>query len=365
MTDSLSGTTAAPDDVQQSRDRFFDGRTAIARSVAVQYLGQNLRIVESGGRQIAIWPALAMKVVDENRVNGSLTLGLIDDPLPRLVLFDGAARQALLAGAPHLGQWRRRARMRGFRIGTIWTLVGILIAAGFYFGWRDGSIWLANYVPRSWEHKLGDKVREALLDGLYVCKAAPGQDALEDLIKRLSPPEVADLPVTVDVVRMKQVNAFAMPGNHIFVFSGLIDRAQTPDQLAGVLAHEMGHLELRHPTRGMIQELGLSAALSLMFGGSVAGDVALLATTLSYTRDMEREADGRAIVLLERAKIHADGLASFFRDLKKDEKSLVPDWLSNHPGLEERAAATEHDRSGDPAMSDGDWQKVKAICESR
>ena len=196
-----------------------------------------------------------------------------------------------------------------------------------------------------------------------VCKEAPGQTALDALIKRLSPPEVADLPVTIDVVRMKQVNAFAMPGNHIFVFSGLLDRAHSPDDLAGVLAHEMGHLELRHPTRGMIQQLGLSAALSLMFGGSAAGDVAMLATTISYTRDMEREADGRAIVLLERAKIHANGLSSFLRDLEKDDKSLIPDWLSNHPGLEERAAATEHDDSGDPAMSDADWQKVRDICK--
>ena len=210
---------------------------------------------------------------------------------------------------------------------------------------------------------MGDRVREALLDGLYVCQDTPGQATLDDLIERLSPPEVADLPVTIDVVRMKQVNAFAMPGNHIFVLSGLIDRAHSPDQLAGVLAHEMGHLELRHPTRGMIQQLGLSAALSLMFGGSSAGDVAFLATTLSYTRDMEREADGRAIILLERAHIHASGLSSFFRDLQKEEKSLIPDWLSNHPGLEERAAATEHDDSGNPAMSDADWQKVKAICK--
>lgn len=363
MTEAPSETTPSPETADRSRDRFFDGRTAVAWTVGVQYVGQSLRIAGEDGRQIALWPAAAMKVVDENKVNGSLTLTAIDAPSTRLILFDSPARQALLAASPHLGQWRRQARIRGFRIGAIWTVVGLLIAAGAYFGWRDGSIWLANYVPRSWERKMGDKVREALLDGLYACKQTSGQATLEDLIKRLSPPEVADLPVTIDVVRMKQVNAFAMPGNHIFVFSGLIDRARSPDELAGVLAHEMGHLELRHPTRGMIQQLGLSAALSLMFGGSSAGDLAFLATTLSYTRDMEREADGRAIVLLERAHIHANGLASFFRDLEKEEKSVVPDWLSNHPGLEERAVATEHDDSGNPAMSDADWQKVKDICK--
>lgn len=364
MTETPIENPAQPAVPAPTRDRLFDGKIAVARSVAVQYVGKALRIVEDGGRQIAIWPAAAMKVVDENKVNGSLTLTLAEDPLARLILFDSPARQALLTNASHLGKWRQQARARGFRIGAIWTVIGILITAAIYLGWRDGSVWLANYVPRSWESKMGGKVRDALLDGLYVCKDAPGQAALETLIKRLSPPEVADLPVTIDVVRMKQVNAFAMPGNHIFVFSGLIDRAHNADQLAGVLAHEMGHLELRHPTRGMIQQLGLSAALSLMFGGSAAGDVAMLATTISYTRDMEREADGRAIVLLERAKIHASGLSSFFRDLEKDDdKSLIPDWLSNHPGLEERATATEHDDSGDPAMNDAEWLKVKDVCK--
>jgi len=168
---------------------------------------------------------------------------------------------------------------------------------------------------------------------------------------------------------VKQVNAFALPGNHIFVFSGLIDRAHNPDELAGVLAHEMGHLELRHPTRGMIQQLGLSAVISLMFGGNAAGDVAYLATALSYTREMEREADARALVLLQHAKIHTAGLASFFRTLKddKDSDSPLPDWLSTHPGLEERAEAaaqaeTAHD--GGPALTEEEWHAVQTMCRA-
>jgi predicted Zn-dependent protease len=252
-------------------------------------------------------------------------------------------------------------------VGLTWTLFGVALAALLYFGWRDGSAWVADTVPRKWEKNLGDRVRGAMLDGLYACDGKDGKAALESLGRKLLPENIADLPLTIDVVRVKQVNAFALPGNHIFIFSGLIDKARNPDEVAGVLAHEMGHLELRHPTRGMIQQLGLSAVISLMFGGNAAGDVAFLATSLSYTRDMEREADAEALALLKHAKIHTDGLASFFRALKddKDSDSPLPDWLSTHPGLQERAEAAEkavNANDGTPALTDEEWRAVQTIC---
>jgi predicted Zn-dependent protease len=243
----------------------------------------------------------------------------------------------------------------------------VALAALLYFGWRDGSAWVADTVPRKWEKNLGDRVRGVMLDGLYACDGKDGKAALESLGRKLLPENIADLPLTIDVVRVKQVNAFALPGNHIFIFSGLIDKARNPDEVAGVLAHEMGHLELRHPTRGMIQQLGLSAVISLMFGGNAAGDVAYIATALSYTREMEREADARAIALLQQAKIHTDGLASFFRTLKddKDSDSPLPDWLSTHPGLQERAETAEkaaNANDGTPALTDEEWRAVQTIC---
>lgn len=349
------------------RDRYFDGVTATRHEAVWNLHGAVLAIAGVGGDALAQWTLDQLVVIDQNAVNGSMTFGRRDDPGPRLVLFDSALRRDLLAAEPRLRAWRRHRRMGGLKSGLAWTAFGVALAALLYFGWRDGSVWVADSVPRKWERNLGDRVRESVLDGLYSCDAKAGKQALDALGQRLLPESIADLPLTIDVVRIRQVNAFALPGNHIFVFSGLIDRARTPDELAGVLAHEIGHLELRHPTRGMVQQLGLSAAISLMFGGNAAGDVAYLATALSYTREMEREADARAIALLQRAHLRTDGLAEFFRDLEKD-KSLdtgLPAWLSNHPGLEERAKAAEQSANpgtGDAAMSDGDWRSVQSIC---
>jgi len=351
-----------------TRDRFFDGRNAVRRAVLPQLTGRTLSINDPEGRAVARWDVADMTVVDQNKANGSMVFTIASDPKPRLVLFDSPQRAALLAAEPKLKRWRRHRARHGIAVGLAWTLFGVALAALLYFGWRDGSAWVADTVPRKWEKNLGDRVRGAMLDGLYAGEGKDGKAALESLGRRLLPENIADLPLTIDVVRVKQVNAFALPGNHIFVFSGLIDHAQNPDEVAGVLAHEMGHLELRHPTRGMIQQLGLSAVVSLMFGGNAAGNVALLATTLSYTRDMEREADARAIALLERAHIRTDGLASFFRTIKQDEEKeggeTFPDWLSTHPGLEERAKSAENAakaKDGRPAMSDPEWRALQAI----
>lgn len=350
-----------------TRDRFFDGRNAVRRAVAPQLIGRTLSINDPDGRAVARWDLGDITVVDQNKANGSMVFTIAGDPKPRLVLFDSTQRAALLAAEPRLRRWRSRRWRRGFAVGLAWTAFGIALAALLYFGWRDGSAWVAQTVPRKWERNLGDRVRKSMLDGLYACDGKEVQAAIESLGRKLLPENIADLPLTIDVVRVKQVNAFALPGNHIFVFSGLIDKAHSPDELAGVLAHEMGHLELRHPTRGMIQQLGLSAVISLMFGGNAAGDVAYLATALSYTREMEREADARAIVLLQHAKIHTGGLASFFRSLKDDKESdnPLPDWLSTHPGLEERAEAAaraETSKDGGSAMTDAEWHSVQQMC---
>jgi Zn-dependent protease with chaperone function len=350
-----------------TRDRFFDGRNAVRRAVSPQLFGRTLSINDPDGRAVARWDLSDMTVVDQNKANGSMVFTIASDPKPRLVLFDSPQRAALLAAEPKLRRWRSQRRRHGLMVGLAWTVFGVALAALFYFGWRDGSAWVADSVPRQWERNLGDRVRTAMLDGLYACDGKAGKAAIESLGRKLLPEEIADLPLTIDVVRVKQVNAFALPGNHIFIFSGLIDRAKNPDEVAGVLAHEMGHLELRHPTRGMIQQLGLSAVISLMFGGNAAGDVAYLATALSYTREMEREADARAIVLLQRAKIHTDGLASFFRTLKddKEESSPLPDWLSTHPGLQERAetaAKAAQTNDGSPALTDDEWRAVQTMC---
>nr|WP_298690816.1 M48 family metallopeptidase [uncultured Dongia sp.] len=358
-----------------SEDRYYDGQTAIAHRAIVELQGNDLVVGTADIAELARWPVADMRVIDANNVIGSLNFGRRSDPAPRLVLLDSAERRKLLATNPALGEWKKRALRRALAIGAAWTLAGIVIATGAYFGWREGSAVVAQYVPKVWEQRLGAHMYQAITKNLTICEGAGGKDALRALVDRLTPPSLqknvaaGQVGITIDVIDIKLPNALAMPGDHVLVTSGLLDMATSPDMLAGVLAHEIGHLELRHPTQSAISNLGISATASIILGGSGAGDVATLLTIMSYTRKMEREADLRGLELLKTAGLRADGMATFFKlmeqETAKDDNGFIPNWLQSHPGLQERAEYTATDTTGTTAMTDAEWQTVKEICKTK
>ena len=356
-------------------DRYYDGRTATAHRAIITLAGRDLIIGTAEIAELARWPVDDMRVIDANKVTGGINFGRVSDSAPRLVLLDSPQRQALLEQHPHLGHWQRRAIKRGWSVGAAWTLAGLVIATGVYFGWRDGSAALARFVPKAWEQRLGAHIYKAITKNLTVCDSDGGKAALRALVDRLAPPELQKNAtekqdgITIDVIDIKLPNALAMPGDHVLVTSGLIELATTPDMLAAVIAHEIAHLDLRHPTQGAISNLGISATVSIILGGSGAGDVATLLTIMSYSRKMEEEADFRGLDLLKNAGLRADGMAQFFKvmeeKVKSDGDSLLPDWLASHPGLKERADYTKADTAGATAMTDAEWQKVKDVCKTR
>lgn len=346
-----------------AEDRYYDGKTAKAHRPLIHIDGEELVIGSAEVPELDRWPFADIRVIDANKVTGGMNFGRISDPAPRLMLLDSPARQALLTAQPHLTGWKMRETKRGLAVGGAWTLAGLAIAAIAFFGWRHGAAALAQVVPKEWEQKLGAHIHAALTENLTVCKGADGTKALRALADKLLP---EGLEVSLDVVDLKLPNAVAIPGDHIVVSSGLIEMADSPDMVAGVLAHEIAHLELRHPTQSVISNLGVAATVSIILGGSGAGDVAYLATVLSYSRSMETEADLRGIELLREAGLKANGLAAFFKALAKEDGSdMMPDWLSTHPGLNDRAEYSAVDDSGATAMSDAEWQALRKICGAK
>lgn len=356
-------------------DRYYDGQTAIAHRAIVALAGPDLVIGTAAVAEMAHWPIADMRVIDVNNLTGGINFGRISDPAPRLILLDSPQRQALMAATPALGDWRKRAFRRSLKIAGTWTLAAIVIAIGAYFGWRDGSAYLAQYIPKEWEKRLGAHLYTALTKNLTVCTGPEGQAAMRTLVDRLAPlPLQKDSArnqdgITVDVVDLKLPNAMALPGDHVLVTSGLIELATSPDMLSAVVAHELGHLDLRHPTQSAISNLGLGATAGIVLGGSSAGDVATLVTMMSYSRKMEHEADIRGLELLKTAGLRADGMAEFFKVMEKkterDGGGIMPDWLQSHPGLAERADYTQADSTGAAAMTDAEWQNVKQICKAK
>lgn len=157
-----------------------------------------------------------------------------------------------------------------------------------------------------------------------------------------------DIPYSFYVVNIDQVNAFAVPGGHVYINRGLIERSANLSELAGVVAHEIGHVEARHSAemleRMQAAQAGLTIATVLLGEepGAVTGaavQVGAQAYFSHHSRDDELEADAIAVRLLPGAGIHPEGIETFFRKLLDDRErtpSLLEQWFSTHPLTEER-----------------------------
>lgn len=153
------------------------------------------------------------------------------------------------------------------------------------------------------------------------------------------------------IVNSDEVNAFALPGGYVYVNRGLIERTDNMSELAGVLAHEIAHVDLRHGAeqieRMQAANVGLGLASILLGAPSgVAGaavQVGGAAFFAKHGRDAEREADATAVPLLVQSGIHPRGLVTFFSELLEERKrrpSALEQWFSTHPLTEDRIEET-------------------------
>ncbi len=248
----------------------------------------------------------------------------------------------------------------------IWPSVAgftALSAAVVLILWKAPDL-VAPLVPMSWEQKMGDAMIGDL--GGRICDGAEGQKALDALVRRIDP-EAGHL--RVRIVNVDMVNAAALPGGQIVVFRGLLQEAKNPDELAGVLGHEIGHVRNRDVMQAMLRQAGLT----LLMGG-VGGDVGGAlnsAISASYSRAAESRADGYAINLMRAANVSPIPTAQFFDRLAEDERKLgkgaiAMSYMSSHPLSEARRkvfmASARKDAAYAPAVTPQQWRAIVDAC---
>jgi predicted Zn-dependent protease len=157
-----------------------------------------------------------------------------------------------------------------------------------------------------------------------------------------------DLTWTFSIINSDQVNAFALPGGHIYVFRGLIERAAHWDEFAGAVAHEIGHVDLRHSAEQAGQAGAANTGLTLAYvllgrqpssAEALAVNLAGGAVFAKFSRDDERQADSMAVIYTTEARIDPEGLKREFQtleSLQQSEPSKVQMWFSSHPSTSER-----------------------------
>jgi beta-barrel assembly-enhancing protease len=348
--------------------RFSDGKTASALPAAVRFTAQGVEIAPDGGQGPVIWPYRELSASSPvGRGAGDVLLSGSAMPGATLFVADRAFVAALAAKAPHLTAGSQRWRYVRPMLAACATVA--LVVTGLWFADVSPARGLAALLPTELRQSIGRQVVQSLGKGRGTCHTPQGSDALERLTERLS--SAAGRRFSVSVLDWDIVNAFAAPGEQIVIARGLIEQAKSPDEVAGVLAHEMGHGIELHPETGIIRAIGLSAAVELMFGGSggtIAG-IGLVLTQLGYSRVAEREADARALDVLEKAQVSPLGFAGFFKRLDESEGDSPISQISifrSHPLLAERArlAASRPAYPTTPALSDDEWRALRGICGS-
>lgn len=256
---------------------------------------------------------------------------------------------------------RRRERSR--RLAVIGTMLAIFLLVAFIsFPLFSGLV--APLVPQRVVDAVGaEMIKDTASQGSF-CVEPEGRAALERMAARMAT-HADDHELKIYVSDQELLNAFAAPGGHIVIYQPIITQAEGPNEVAGVLAHEIGHVIEDHPTKGLVEAVGYGIFSAMTPGGDDTKQVAKSLLTSHYSRNDELDADHRGVELLNAAGLDSRGLFSFFDRIKQagDEIPGAVQFLSTHPSGDARREALEGVAAeGEAAMSPEDWAALQKIC---
>jgi predicted Zn-dependent protease len=359
---------------------FFDGVTSARRPVLVELSPDGLVVRDAEERaMLARWPYDELDHLAAP--DGVLRVGRAGAPrLARLEVREPALIAAIDdASVPvdRSGAAERRSRTKVIA----WSLIAtVSLLLGAVYGVPALADKIAPLIPLRAERWLGEAVdsqaRKMLDKGdtsrPFECEDTQGRAALAKLMGRLEIAAGLPIPLETKVVRRNEPNAVALPGGHIYVFEGLVERSETPDELAGVVAHEIGHVAHRDGTRSILQSAGLSFLFGMLLGDFVGGGAVVIGARAvlqsSYTRDVEGAADVYSVDLMSRAGGDPRALGVI---LDRIAGAIHPgvEILSDHPDTKARVAVINSlappGKPARPLLEEDEWRALKRICTGR
>jgi len=364
--------------MSQGAGVFFDGVTGARHEVMLDLAPAALRILSPSGAVLAEWP-----YGDIERLSAPadiLRLGRKDNAVlarlevrdPALIAMIGTHASGVDPGA--VLEHHDRVRVVGWSLAAALSLVLLGI-----FGIPQLAARLTPLIPLGLERRLGeavDKQIRAMLDvnhsRSFECGAAdderPGKLALDRLTASLEKAAALPVPLRVRVVRRAEANAMALPGGRIYIFRGLIAKADTPDELAGVIAHEIGHVSHRDGTRSALESAGLSLLFGMLLGDFTGGGAVAVASRMvlqsSYSREVEAAADAYSVFLMQRAGGNPHALGTILARIGGATEPAMK-ILLDHPETKARVAtidAMAHNVGSAPLLDAAEWNALKRIC---
>ncbi len=277
-----------------------------------------------------------------------------------LLIPDGlAAQKALLKVLPDnavsgLSRWKRETLGQHLVWKTVVFLLSALLISALLIIWRydDVVTWIAGRVPLATEYKLGQSILASLNTQTTLIDKGKAADAVKKIGGRLT--KASPYQYQWRISNDPAINAFALPGGIVIVNKGLLEKSGSANELAGVLAHEIQHVEQRHALKNMITSSGIAAAVMLILGDANAV-MMIMAHQVSaqyFSRQAEVDADMKGLDLLQKNKIDPKGLSAFFKTMQEAYKNKAqgPEWLSSHPDTGSRIRAVEDYMKGHPCQ---------------
>lgn len=254
---------------------------------------------------------------------------------------------------------------------------GLIIVALFFAFWFSLSkinwvkILHVEKATNTTEEKLGDLFWEFLKKTQKEVKTKSVNVALDSIVSKICTANNIDKnTIQVHIIQSEEINAFALPNRHLVINSALILDSQNEAALAGVIGHEIAHIQLSHVMKKLVKEIGLSVLISMTTGKSGSGtiqDGLKLLSSSAYDRNLEKEADLKAVDYLIKADINPAPFADFLYQFSESEE--IPElkyltWINTHPDSKERAEyiveySENKTKKSVPILSITTWNKLK------
>lgn len=341
---------------------FYDGQTPKAHAARVQVLNRDL-VVRYDGAPAEIWLLDDVIILQRPRDGLEGIIGNWHKPDQQLLVDDIALFRQLINRIPK--PTRRRDQLK-IPLAILSIMAAFVIAVTIIIPYFATSF--APLIPFEWEAKLGKNMYAQWMDGEQICSHPEGIAALHTLQTKLPFKHTIQLAV----MRSDKANAFTLPGGYIVLLEGLIREAESPEEVAGILAHELGHVYHRHILERTLNTVGIGLMVDMFTGG---GGTAIYATSailqLSFSREQEAEADRYALTLLDQNHINPTRMADFFSRAAKTKEGKqwqeMLEFLSTHPAAQARMDdirqwAAEQKTDYQPVLSLPEWDALKNIC---
>ncbi|WP_205510826.1 M48 family metallopeptidase [Longitalea arenae] len=280
--------------------------------------------------------------------------------------------QLVLALKQTLRRHRLFSKAHSRALGSIWVklgiialiLIGILLALYLWLApWLGERI--AGGIAKESEISMGEKMYQSVIQQYKIDTHKTA--VLNDFYAQLH--YDVGYPVKITVVESGEMNAFAIPGGHIVVYTSILENMKTPEELAALLGHEASHIALRHSLRNIFRDLARKMFLAMVFGNesgitSVLINNADALKQLQYSRSLETEADNNGLQLMAKNNINTQGMVRLMQMLQKESGGAEQSsFLSTHPVFKDRISNIQKQIRQLPAGSTGNEQLKKLFHE--